>query len=71
MLDLRLPIGYFFIINSVLLIGTGLAQPHDVIVAGQMFNLDVVWGTVMGIFGLLMAGFALRAKAAAKKTDAP
>ncbi|HEY9789723.1 MAG TPA: hypothetical protein V6D22_04950 [Candidatus Obscuribacterales bacterium] len=70
MLDLRLPIGYFFLINAGLLIGDGLANPHQVTLSGQMFNLDIVWGAVMGVFGLSMAGFAWRAKLKAKKSAA-
>jgi hypothetical protein len=58
MLDLRLPIGWFFIINAVLLIGVGLTQPHPVAFAGQMINLNLIWGAVMGAFGLFMAGLS-------------
>jgi hypothetical protein len=58
MLDLRLPIGYFFMINGGLLILDGLASPHAVSVAGQMFNLDLVWGTFMALFGVMMTALA-------------
>jgi hypothetical protein len=58
MLDLRLPIGWFFIINALILIGVGLAQPHPVAFAGQMINLNLVWGGVMGAFGLFMASLS-------------
>jgi hypothetical protein len=68
MLDLRLPIGYFFLINSALLILDGLLQggAHNVTLSGYSFNLDVVWGVVMFVFGALMAGFALKARKAGK-----
>jgi hypothetical protein len=56
MLDLRLPIGWFFIINSLLLIGVGLFQTQLVPFAGQMINLDLYWGLIMAAFGLLMIG---------------
>jgi hypothetical protein len=58
MLDLRLPIGWFFIINAALLIGVGLVQPHAVPFLGQQVNLNLIWGGVMGSFGLLMSGLS-------------
>jgi hypothetical protein len=62
MLDLRFPIGYFFLINAALLIGDGLAQPHPVALSGHMFNLDIVWGGIMGIFGGIMVGLGILEK---------
>ena len=64
MLDLRLPIGYFFLLNALLLIFDGLAQPHVVALSGHVFNLDIVWGCVMAVFGasMLALAFAERRK---------
>lgn len=76
MLDLRLPIGYFFLINAALLIFDGALQhgEYNVVLAGQHFNLDIVWGLVMAVFGALMTGFAWKSRLAQKKDgrdDAP
>lgn len=54
MLDLRLPIGYFFLINAVLLIGFGLLQPSTVPLGQEQINLNLIWGCVMCAFGLFM-----------------
>jgi hypothetical protein len=62
MLDLRFPIGYFFLIIAALLIGDGLAQPSPVALSGHVFNLDIVWGAVMGVFGAIMVGLGIREK---------
>jgi hypothetical protein len=55
MLDLRLPIGYFFLINSLLLIVSGLIQPQMTTCSAGTFNLNVTWGAVFGLFGMVMA----------------
>jgi hypothetical protein len=54
MLDLRLPIGYFFIVNSVLLIAYGLATPVATAIGAYAINLNVIWGAVFGVFGVTM-----------------
>ncbi len=56
MLDLRLPIGWFFIINAGLLMGVGIFQPSTVPFGDTRINLNLIWGVVMGVFGLFMAG---------------
>jgi hypothetical protein len=68
MLDLRLPIGYFFLINAALLILDGVLQhgASNVTLAGYSFNLNIVWGLVMFVFGACMAGFAWKARKAGK-----
>ncbi len=62
MLDLRNPIGYFFLINALLLVGYGLMEPHLVPFGSQQINLNVIWGLVMGSFGALMLALAWRDK---------
>jgi hypothetical protein len=54
MLDLRLPIGIYFLINSVVLIATGLIQPQNSQLGTQSINLNLIWGLVMGAFGAFM-----------------
>ena len=59
MLDLRLPIGYFFIINSILLIVCGFFFPVQTLYSGGAVNLDLTWGSLMGLFGLVMTALGL------------
>jgi hypothetical protein len=54
MLDLRIPIGIYFLLNSAILIGTGCCKPSECLMFTSKVNLDVVWGIVMAVFGALM-----------------
>ncbi|MBY0547753.1 MAG: hypothetical protein K2W95_10695 [Candidatus Obscuribacterales bacterium] len=54
MFDLRLAIGWFFLLNALTLVATGLLQPVATTVGTQTVNLNLCWGSVMGVFGLLM-----------------
>ena len=58
MLDLRLPIGWFFLINAGLLVISGIVDPHNVVFQGQRLNLNICWGLVMFSFGAFMAALA-------------
>lgn len=54
MFDLRLVIGWFFVLNALTLVVTGLLEPVATTVATQSINLNACWGAVMFVFGLLM-----------------
>jgi hypothetical protein len=69
MLDLRLPIGIYFAINSEILILTGFITPASSQVGSSTVNLNFVWGIVMGVFGAFMLTLALTDKK--KKTIKP
>jgi hypothetical protein len=71
MMDLRLPIGWFFLINSALLIGVGCFDAHPVPFQGQNINLDLIWGVVMAAFGLFMAGLGYADKMKKDKPTPP
>lgn len=62
MLDLRMPIGVYFLINCVILIGVGIFQPKESNFAGQNINLNLVWGIVMGVFGGFMLSLVMMDK---------
>lgn len=68
MFDLRLVIGWFFVLNALTLVGTGLLQPVETMVAAQSINLNLCWGAVMFVFGLLML---LLSKLDSSKSDSP
>lgn len=54
MLDLRLPIGFYFLINAAILIGVGITNPSSSMFGSASVNLNVVWGVVMAVFGAIM-----------------
>ena len=61
--DLRLPIGLLFTICGAILMLTGLVQ--RVLVLG--INVNLWWGLVLLVFGLLMLYLAARAQRTAKR----
>lgn len=62
MLDLRLPIGIYFLINAAVLVVTGIVQPHDSPLGTQQINLNLIWGVVMAIFGAFMLSLSMMEK---------
>jgi hypothetical protein len=58
MLDVRLPIGWLFTIFGVLVAGQGALAPVATQVGDQTWNLNLVWGVVMLVFGLFMLWLA-------------
>jgi formate hydrogenlyase subunit 3/multisubunit Na+/H+ antiporter MnhD subunit len=59
-LDLRFPIGLMFTLIGVLLAIFGLAKGDDSIRLGM--NINLIWGIVLVIFGVLMLLGAMRGK---------
>jgi hypothetical protein len=54
-LDLRKPIGIFFLILGVILVGHGLlTQGAEMYAKSLGININIVWGAVLVVFGLLM-----------------
>ena len=68
-MDLRKPIGYFFLLLGLILAGYGFSTMGDV----EMYqlsldiNINLIWGGVLCIFGLLMLIPALLDKNAPDK----
>jgi hypothetical protein len=63
-LDIRYPIGMMFTLIGLLLAGTGLLNGGTVSIAGTDIgvNINLIWGTVLFLFGALMWGSAVRSK---------
>ena len=56
MLDVRIPIAWLFSIYGVILAVYGFVQPQPVLLSvDKAINLNLYWGLLMGLFGLLMA----------------
>ncbi len=61
-LDLRLPIGLMFSIFGVMLLAFGLLSDPAIYERSLGINVNLWWGMVLLAFGLVMLGFALRAR---------
>ena len=55
-LDIRWPIGLMFTLIGVLLTGYGAANTTGSVVKvdGQGVNINLIWGVVLLVFGILM-----------------
>ena len=60
-LDLRLPIGLMFTIFGVMLAVYGLVSNDAMYATSLGINVNLWWGLVLLVFGLVMLGFALKA----------
>ena len=65
-LDLRLPIGLMFAIFGVMLAGFGITSDPAIYQRSLGINVNLWWGVVLVVFGLVMLGFALKARGAAR-----
>jgi hypothetical protein len=63
-LDLRLPIGLMFSIFGVMLLGFGFISDPGIYQRSLGINVNLWWGVVLLAFGLVMLGFALKARGA-------
>ncbi|MEJ0001453.1 MAG: hypothetical protein WDO13_21385 [Verrucomicrobiota bacterium] len=60
-LDLRLPIGLMFSLLGALLALYGLATNASPIYQASLgLNINLLWGAVLLLFGLVMLAFALK-----------
>jgi len=60
MLDLRMPIGAFFLILGTLVCCLGYWAPVTTQLGERGINLNITWGAVMGIFGVVMTMLAIK-----------
>lgn len=61
-LDLRIPLGLMFLTIGLLLVGYGVLTWHSPMYVQSMGrNVNVIWGGIMSLFGLLMILLARRA----------
>jgi len=64
--DLRLPLGLMFTLFGAMLSIYGLLADASTFKKSLGINVDLGWGLVMLVFGLLMLFFALKARNANK-----
>ncbi len=60
--DLRLPIGIIFTIYGFLLTAYGVFSNKEQYARSLGININLIWGIVMLVFGLVMLYFAKRSK---------
>jgi protein-S-isoprenylcysteine O-methyltransferase Ste14 len=67
-LDLRKPIGYFFLLLGVILVGQGVLTSGDTAMYTKSldYNINLIWGVVLVVFGLAMLIPALLCKGGGK-----
>lgn len=63
-LDIRLPIGLMFTIFGVLLVGFGLFGDKTIYDRSLGINVNLYWGVVMLLFGLIMLALGRRGASA-------
>lgn len=62
-LDVRLPIGLLFSLFGILLTGFGLVSDKQIYDQHSLgININLGWGIVLLIFGLVMLALALRGR---------
>jgi hypothetical protein len=61
-LDIRWPIGLMFTLIGVMLTGYGVLKAGNstIQVAGSSTNINLIWGIVLTVFGVLMVLGAVR-----------
>ncbi len=64
-LDVRMPIGLMFTALGAMLMLYGLVSPPEIYSRSLGINVNLWWGLVLLVFGLVMLFFALRARRAA------
>jgi len=62
-LDIRLPIGLLFSVLGLLLSGFGAFSDKAIYQPSLGFNVNLAWGIVLLIFGIIMVVFGTRSRA--------
>jgi protein-S-isoprenylcysteine O-methyltransferase Ste14 len=71
-LDIRTPIGLMFAIVGLILVVFGLSSPPAIYARSLGYNVNLSWGCVLLVFGLIMLLMGYCAKRrAAKRGDPP
>ncbi|HET7322125.1 MAG TPA: DUF6131 family protein [Longimicrobiaceae bacterium] len=66
MLDIRLPIGGLFTLLGVLLTVWGIVEPASTYQKALGYDVNLFWGVVLLVFGVLMLFFGRRGTAKAR-----
>lgn len=62
-LDVRLPMGLLFLLLGLILVGYGLAADPAIYATHSLGqNVNVTWGAIFSLFGIVMLILAAKAK---------
>lgn len=61
-LDIRFPIGSMFTLIGLILVVAGLIHPEFPPQGSLQININLIWGSVLLVFGVIMWGSAILAK---------
>ena len=68
-LDIRLPIGLMFSLLGLLLVGSGLFEDKSIYERSLGLNVNLWWGLVMLVFGVVMFLLGRRGTATARLAE--
>jgi len=68
-LDIRLPIGLMFTLFGLLLVGYGLLGDKSIYHRSLGININLAWGAVLLVFGIVMLVLGRRGTATAKPAE--
>ena len=68
-LDIRWPIGYMFLILGVVLAAYGLFSSATIYEQSFGMNVNLIWGAVLGAFGIVMLLLARSGEKSQQKTS--
>ncbi len=66
-LDVRLPVGLMFSIMGALLVGYGVLGDQAIYAKSLGINVNVIWGSVLLVFGAVLLLLARRASTRAAR----
>ena len=69
-LDIRLPIGLMFTVMGVLLAGYGLIGDKEIYRVSLGTNINLIWGAIMTIFGIIFLVLGKRGTSAMRSVPA-
>jgi hypothetical protein len=62
-LDIRVPIGVMMGLMGLMLVGYGLFGPREIYARSLGININLVWGSVLVLFAIVMLWLGTRRKA--------
>ena len=65
-LDIRVPIGVMMGLMGLMLVGYGILGPHEIYARSLGININLLWGSVLVVFAVVMLVLGLRRKDAAR-----
>ena len=68
-LDIRWPIGYMFLLLGIILAAYGILGDHAIYAQSLGVNVNLIWGAILGAFGIVMLLLARYGDKSQQKTS--